>query len=81
MTLVQAVNRGLAEAMRQDPDVLILGEDVGINGGVFRATEGLFKEFGGDRVVDTPLSETGIVGAAIGMALYGLKPIAEIQFL
>ncbi len=81
LTIVQAVNRGLTEAMRQDPDVLILGEDVGINGGVFRATEGLFKEFGADRVVDTPLSETGILGAAIGMALYGLKPIAEIQFL
>jgi len=81
MTLVQAVNRGLAEAMRQDPDVLLLGEDVGVNGGVFRATEGLFKEFGADRVIDTPLSETGIVGTAIGMALYGLKPIAEIQFL
>jgi pyruvate dehydrogenase E1 component beta subunit len=81
MTLVQAVNRGLAEAMRQDPDVLLLGEDVGVNGGVFRATEGLFKEFGADRVIDTPLSETGIIGTAIGMALYGLKPIAEIQFL
>jgi len=81
MTLVQAVNRGLFEAMRQDPDVLILGEDVGVNGGVFRATEGLFKEFGADRVVDTPLSETGIIGAAIGMARYGLKQIAEIQFL
>jgi pyruvate dehydrogenase E1 component beta subunit len=81
MTLVQAVNRGLQEAMRADPDVLVLGEDVGVNGGVFRATEGLFKEFGGDRVIDTPLSETGIVGSAIGMALYGLKPVAEIQFL
>jgi pyruvate dehydrogenase E1 component beta subunit len=81
MTLVQAVNRGLHEAMRQDPDVLLLGEDVGVNGGVFRATEGLYKEFGADRVIDTPLSETGIVGTAIGMALYGLKPIAEIQFL
>jgi pyruvate dehydrogenase E1 component beta subunit len=81
MTLVQAVNRGLFEAMRQDSDVLVLGEDVGVNGGVFRATEGLFKEFGGDRVIDTPLSETGIIGTAIGMALYGLKPIAEIQFL
>jgi pyruvate dehydrogenase E1 component beta subunit len=81
MTLVQAVNRGLHEAMRQDPDVLVLGEDVGVNGGVFRATEGLYKEFGGDRVIDTPLSETGIVGTAIGMALYGLKPVAEIQFL
>ena len=81
LTLVQAVNRGLQEAMRHDPDVLVLGEDVGVNGGVFRATEGLFKEFGAERVVDTPLSETGIVGAAIGMALYGLKPVAEIQFL
>jgi len=81
LTLVQAVNRGLAEAMRADPDVLVMGEDVGLNGGVFRATEGLYKEFGGDRVIDTPLSETGIVGTAIGMALYGLKPVAEIQFL
>ncbi len=81
ITLVQAVNRALFDAMRADPDVLVLGEDVGINGGVFRATEGLFKEFGPDRVVDTPLSETGIVGAAIGMALYGLKPVAEIQFV
>jgi pyruvate dehydrogenase E1 component beta subunit len=81
MTLVQAVNRGLFEAMKQDPDVLVLGEDVGVNGGVFRATEGLFKEFGADRVIDTPLSETGIVGTAIGMALYGLKPVAEIQFM
>jgi len=81
LTLVQAVNRGLAEAMRADPDVLLLGEDIGVNGGVFRATEGLQKEFGAERVIDTPLSETGIVGTAIGMALYGLKPVAEIQFL
>ncbi|MGB6500259.1 MAG: alpha-ketoacid dehydrogenase subunit beta [Thermoplasmata archaeon] len=81
LTLVQAVNRGLQQAMRSDPDVLLLGEDIGVNGGVFRATEGLFKEFGADRVIDTPLSETGIVGTAIGMALYGLKPVAEIQFL
>lgn len=81
LTLVQAVNRGLAEAMRKDPDVLLLGEDIGLNGGVFRATEGLQKEFGEERVIDTPLSETGIVGAAIGMALYGLRPVAEIQFL
>jgi len=81
LTLVQAVNRGLHEAMRGDPDVVVLGEDIGVNGGVFRATEGLLKEFGADRVLDTPLSETGIVGSAIGMALYGLKPVAEIQFL
>jgi pyruvate dehydrogenase E1 component beta subunit len=80
-TLVQSINRALFDAMRADPDVLVMGEDVGVNGGVFRATEGLFKEFGGERVVDTPLSETGIVGAAIGMALYGLKPVAEIQFV
>jgi pyruvate dehydrogenase E1 component beta subunit len=81
MTLVQAVNRALFQAMQADPDVLVLGEDVGVNGGVFRATEGLYKQFGADRVIDTPLSETGIVGSAIGMALYGLKPVAEIQFL
>ncbi len=81
LTLVQAVNRGLQEAMRGDPNVLVLGEDVGVNGGVFRATDGLLAEFGDERVLDTPLSETGIVGTAIGMALYGLKPVAEIQFL
>ena len=81
LTLVQAVNRGLQVAMRGDPDVLVLGEDVGVNGGVFRATEGLLKEFGEERVLDTPLSETGIIGTAVGMALYGLKPVAEIQFL
>jgi len=81
LTLVQAVNRALGEAMRHDKDVLLLGEDIGVNGGVFRATEGLQKEFGVDRVIDTPLSECGIVGTAIGMALYGLKPVAEIQFL
>lgn len=80
LTLVQAVNRGLQFAMQSDPDVLVLGEDVGVNGGVFRATEGLQKEFGAERVIDTPLSETGIIGSAIGMALYGLKPVAEIQF-
>ncbi|MFZ1023549.1 MAG: alpha-ketoacid dehydrogenase subunit beta [Thermoplasmata archaeon] len=81
LTLVQAVNRGLHEALEQDPDVLLLGEDIGVNGGVFRATEGLLKDFGAERVIDTPLSECGIVGTAIGMALYGLKPVAEIQFL
>jgi len=81
MNLVQAINRTLRDAMREDPNVLLLGEDIGVNGGVFRATDGLIKEFGPDRVIDTPLSETGIIGTAIGMALYGLKPIAEIQFL
>jgi pyruvate dehydrogenase E1 component beta subunit len=81
VTLVQAVNRALRTAMTADPEVLLLGEDIGVNGGVFRATEGLLKEFGADRVIDTPLSETGIIGTAVGMALYGLKPVAEIQFL
>jgi 2-oxoisovalerate dehydrogenase E1 component beta subunit len=66
--------------MRRDPRVVVLGEDVGKVGGVFRVTQGLFDEFGDDRVIDTPLSEGGIVGAAIGMALYGLVPIPEIQF-
>jgi 2-oxoisovalerate dehydrogenase E1 component beta subunit len=81
MNLVQAINRTLRDAMRADPEVLLLGEDIGVNGGVFRATDGLIKEFGPERVIDTPLSETGIIGTAIGMALYGLKPVAEIQFL
>jgi pyruvate dehydrogenase E1 component beta subunit len=80
LTLVQAVRDGLYTEMREDDDVLVLGQDVGKNGGVFRATEGLFDEFGGDRVVDTPLAESGIVGAAVGMAAMGLKPVPEIQF-
>jgi 2-oxoisovalerate dehydrogenase E1 component beta subunit len=79
-TLVQAVNDALREGMRRDPSVLVLGEDIGRAGGVFRATEGLLAEFGAERVVDTPLAENGIVGSAIGMALYGLRPVAEIQF-
>src|SRR5262245_52266971 len=66
--------------MRRDPRVVVLGEDVGKFGGVFRATSGLHEEFGPDRVIDTPLAEAGIVGSAIGMALYGLKPVPEIQF-
>jgi 2-oxoisovalerate dehydrogenase E1 component beta subunit len=80
MTIVQAVNTALRDEMRADDDVVILGEDVGINGGVFRCTADLQAEFGEDRVIDTPLSESGIVGAAIGMALYGLRPVPEIQF-
>jgi pyruvate dehydrogenase E1 component beta subunit len=66
--------------MRRDERVVVLGEDVGVDGGVFRATEGLLEEFGSNRVIDTPLAESGIVGAAIGMAVYGLRPVAEIQF-
>ena len=80
LTVVQAVRDGLYSEMREDDDVLVLGQDVGKNGGVFRATEGLFDEFGGDRVVDTPLAESGIVGAAVGMAAMGLRPVPEIQF-
>ncbi len=80
LNLVQAVNDGLKVALRSDPNVVVLGEDVGKFGGVFRATMGLYEEFGPDRVIDTPLAEGGIVGAAIGMALYGLKPVPEIQF-
>jgi pyruvate dehydrogenase E1 component beta subunit len=80
LNLVGAVRLALKQEMERDPDVVVLGEDVGIDGGVFRATEGLIKEFGENRVIDTPLSESGIVGVAIGLALYGLKPVAEIQF-
>jgi len=80
LTLLQAINDGLRTAMKDDPSVLVFGEDVGKKGGVFLATENLQKEFGVQRCFDTPLSEDGIVGAAIGMAMNGLKPVAEIQF-
>jgi pyruvate dehydrogenase E1 component beta subunit len=80
MNLVQAVNDALRLEMRRDSRVVVLGEDVGRFGGVFRATTGLQEEFGADRCIDTPLAESGIVGAAIGMALYGLRPVPEIQF-
>ena len=80
LTLVQAINLALVQEMERDDRVLILGEDVGLNGGVFRVTDGLFKRFGEDRVVDTPLAESGIIGTAIGMAMAGLRPIPEIQF-
>ncbi len=80
MNMVQAINDALRVAMRRDQRVVIMGEDVGKVGGVFRVTSGLFDEFGDDRVIDTPLSEGGIVGTAVGMALYGLLPVPEIQF-
>jgi 2-oxoisovalerate dehydrogenase E1 component beta subunit len=80
MNMVQAINDGLRLEMRRDPRVVVMGEDVGKVGGVFRVTAGLFDEFGDDRVIDTPLSEGGIIGTAIGMALYGLVPVPEIQF-
>jgi len=80
MNMVQAINDALRHEMRRDGRVVVLGEDVGKVGGVFRVTQGLFDEFGDDRVIDTPLSEGGIIGTAIGMALYGLVPVPEIQF-
>ena len=80
MNLVQSINSALRSEMSADPDVVVLGEDVGKVGGVFRVTQGLYDEFGEARVIDTPLAEGGIIGTAIGMALYGLKPVPEIQF-
>jgi len=80
MNLVQAVNRALARAMAEDEQVIVLGEDVGRDGGVFRATDGLWARFGDDRVIDTPLAEAAIAGVAVGMAAQGLRPVAEIQF-
>ena len=80
MNLVQAIHSALRGALREDENVLLMGEDIGTLGGVFRVTQGLREEFGPDRVLDTPLSETGILGTAIGMALHGLRPVSEIQF-
>lgn len=80
LNMVQAINLALHEEMERDPTVVVMGEDVGVDGGVFRVTEGLIEKFGSDRVIDTPLAESGIVGTAIGMAVAGLKPVAEIQF-
>lgn len=80
INIIQAVNDALRIEMRRDPRVVVLGEDVGKFGGVFRATAGLYEEFGEARVIDTPLAEAGIIGAAIGMAMYGLRPVPEIQF-
>ena len=80
MNIIQAVNDALRLQMRLEPKTVVLGEDVGKFGGVFRATSGLHEEFGAERVIDTPLAEAGIIGTAIGMALYGLRPVPEIQF-
>ena len=81
MSMVQAINAALHEEMERDERVLLFGQDVGKNGGVFRATDGLYERFGGDRVVDTPLSEAAIAGTAVGLAAAGVVPVAEIQFL
>ena len=81
VTLVDAVNMAMAKALETDEEVVVLGEDVGVNGGVFRATDGLQQRFGAERVIDTPLAELAISGVAVGMAAQGLKPVAEIQFM
>jgi len=81
ITLIEAVNLAIAHEMAQDEDVVVFGEDVGVNGGVFRATDGLQQKFGEQRVIDTPLAESMIAGVAIGMAAQGLKPVAEMQFM
>ncbi len=80
LTLVQSITLALIQEMEKDERIILLGEDIGLNGGVFRATEGLFQRFGGERVVDAPLAESGIMGTAIGLAMAGLRPIPEIQF-
>lgn len=80
LTMVQALNLALRQEMEKDDSVIVLGEDVGADGGVFRVTDGLIDEYGDQRSLDTPLAESGIVGMAIGMAIYGLRPVAEIQF-
>ncbi|HUY24919.1 MAG TPA: alpha-ketoacid dehydrogenase subunit beta [Candidatus Saccharimonadales bacterium] len=80
LNMVEAINRGLGQILEEDQDSLLIGEDIGANGGVFRATIGLQERFGEERVIDTPLSEAGFVGAALGMCLVGLHPVVEIQF-
>lgn len=80
LSMIEAINATFHEQMAKDDRIVVMGEDVGIDGGVFRATVGLVEKFGSERVIDTPLAESAIVGAAIGMAIYGMRPIAEIQF-
>lgn len=80
LTMVKALNLALAEALREDENVVLLGEDIGLDEGVFRVTEGLLAEFGPNRVIDTPVAEAAIAGAAVGMAVYGLRPVCEMQF-
>jgi len=80
ISLAKAINLWLQKAMRDDPKVILMGEDIGTLGGVFRVTEGLKNEFGENRVLDTPLAESGIVGSAIGLAMRGYRPVCEIQF-
>jgi len=80
LNMVKALNLALLQEMERDPDVLVIGEDVGVDGGVFRVTEDLHRKFGNNRVMDSPLAEAAIIGTSVGMALYGLKPVCEVQF-
>ncbi len=80
-TMVQALNQALSLEMERDSSVILIGEDVGIDGGVFRVSDGLLQKYGSSRVIDTPLAESAIIGTSIGMAAYGLRPIAEVQFM
>src|SRR5690625_2607064 len=80
LSYIQAITEAMNDEMSKDDNVFIVGEDVGAKGGVFRATDGLFDQFGEDRVIDAPLAESAIVGVSIGAAMYGMRPIAEIQF-
>ncbi len=80
LNVIQAINLALSQELERDPNVLVMGEDVGVDGGVFRATDGLMAKFGEGRVIDTPLAESGIAGTAIGMAAYGMRPVIEMQF-
>jgi 2-oxoisovalerate dehydrogenase E1 component beta subunit len=81
VTMLEAIRQALAEEMERDPTVVLLGEDIGVYGGAFKATEGLLERFGWERVIDTPISETAIIGAAVGMSYLGLRPVAELQFI
>jgi len=80
MSLGKALNTGLRQAMERDPKVVLMGEDIGKLGGVFRVTDGLQRDFGDQRVIDTPLAESGVIGTAVGLAMRGFRPVCEIQF-
>ncbi|HMB68410.1 MAG TPA: alpha-ketoacid dehydrogenase subunit beta, partial [bacterium] len=80
-TYIEAIRDGMAEELRRDESVFVIGEDVGIYGGAFRATQGFLEEFGDARILDTPISESGIVGMSVGAAMNGMRPIAEMQFI
>src|SRR5688500_16407573 len=81
ITYLEAIRQGLAEEMARDDRVFVLGEDIGVFGGAFKVTEGLFERFGHARVIDTPISESAIIGAAVGAAYAGMRPVAELQFI